>query len=72
VIRRALCMATIDEGKSQVFMANTKSLSKDERKKLRRASRKKRKAEKPLQARDYPRGSKKGKVKKLVRGQSKR
>jgi hypothetical protein len=54
------------------FMANTKSLSKEERKKARRAARKKRKAEKPLKPRDYARGSKKPKVKKLARGQAKR
>jgi hypothetical protein len=60
------------EGKTYAFMANTKTLSKEERKKARRASRKKRKAEKPLKAREYARGSKKRKVKKLVRGQSKR
>jgi len=53
-------------------MANTTKLSKEERKKAKRAGRKKRKAEKPLQARDYPRGSKKPKVKKMVRGQAKR
>lgn len=53
-------------------MANTKNLSKEERKKAKRTSRKKRKAEKPLKARDYPRGSKKRKVKKLARGQAKR
>jgi hypothetical protein len=53
-------------------MANTSTLSKEERKKSKRAARKKRKAEKPLKARDYPRGSKKPKVKKLVRGQAKR
>jgi hypothetical protein len=53
-------------------MANTKALSKDERKKSRRASRKKRKAENPQKPRDYPRGSKKPKVKTLVRGQAKR
>jgi hypothetical protein len=53
-------------------MANTKKLSKEDRKKSKRASRKKRATEKPLQARDYPRGSKKPKVKKLVRGQAKR
>jgi hypothetical protein len=53
-------------------MANTATLSKDERKKLKRASRKKRKTEHPLKPREYARGSKKGKVKKLVRGQSKR
>jgi hypothetical protein len=53
-------------------MANTKSLSKEDRKKARRSARKKRKAEKPLKPRDYPRGSKKPKVKKMARGQAKR
>ena len=53
-------------------MANTSKLSRDERKKVKRTARKKRKAEKPLKPRDYPRGSKKAKVKKLARGQSKR
>ena len=53
-------------------MANTATLSKDERKKLKRTARKKRKAENPLKPRDYARGSKKSKVKKLVRGQAKR
>jgi len=53
-------------------MANTKKLSKEDRKKTKRASRKKRKTEKPLKAREYARGSQKRKVKKLVRGQSKR
>jgi len=53
-------------------MANTATLSKDERKKLKRAARKKRKAEQPLKPREYARGSKKPKVKKLVRGQAKR
>ena len=53
-------------------MANTKSLRKEERKKARRTARKKRKAEKPLKPRDYARGSKKPKVKKLARGQAKR
>jgi len=53
-------------------MANTAKLSGDDRKKAKRASRKKRKAEKPLKPRDYARGSKKPKVKKLVRGQAKR
>ncbi|MGC2197208.1 MAG: hypothetical protein WA628_21200 [Terriglobales bacterium] len=53
-------------------MANTSTLSKDERKKLKRAARKKRKANKPLAKRDYARGSKKSKVKKMARGQSKR
>jgi len=53
-------------------MANTTALSRDERKKTKRAARKKRKAEKPLKPRDYPRGSKKPKAKKLARGQAKR
>jgi hypothetical protein len=53
-------------------MANTSTLSRDERKKVKRTARKKRKAEKPLKPRDYPRGSKKPKVKKLARGQAKR
>jgi len=53
-------------------MKNTTALSKDERKKTKRAARKKRKAEKPLKPRDYPRGSKKPKVKKRARGQAKR
>jgi hypothetical protein len=53
-------------------MANTKSLSKEERKKTKRASRKKRKTDKPLKAREYARGSQKRKVKKLARGQAKR
>ena len=50
-------------------MANTKNLSKEERKKARRAARKK---QAPKAKRTYPRGSKKQKVKKMVRGQSKR
>ena len=53
-------------------MANTKKLTKDERKKTKRAARKKIKAENPKKPRDYARGSKKRKVKKLVRGQAKR
>ena len=53
-------------------MADTKALSKEERKKAKRAARKKRKIESPLKPRDYARGSKKSKVKKMVRGQSKR
>jgi hypothetical protein len=53
-------------------MANTKALSKEERKKARRTARKKRKAENPLKERDYPRGSKKPKVKTMARGQAKR
>ena len=54
------------------IMANTSKLTKEERKKSKRTARKKRKAEKPLKPRDYPRGSKKPKVKKLARGQAKR
>ena len=50
-------------------MANTSKLKKDERKKAKRAARKK---QAPKKAREYPRGSKKQKVKKLVRGVAKR
>jgi hypothetical protein len=51
-------------------MANTKSTTdKIERKKLKRAARKK---AAPKPKRTVPRGSQKKKVKKLVRGQSKR
>ena len=53
-------------------MANTATLSKEDRKKAKRVSRKKRKTEHPLKPRDYARGSKKSKVKKMARGQSKR
>ena len=53
-------------------MANTAQLSREERKKVKRAARKKRKADKPLKPRDYPRGSKKPKLKKMARGQAKR
>jgi hypothetical protein len=53
-------------------MANTKKLSKEERKKARRAARKKRKTENPLKPREYARGSQKRKVKKMARGQAKR
>jgi hypothetical protein len=53
-------------------MANTAELSREDRKKAKRTARKKAKAEKPKKPRDYARGSKKPKVKKLVRGQSKR
>jgi hypothetical protein len=54
------------------LMANTSTLSKEERKKSKRAARKKRKAEHPLKPREYARGSQKRKVKKLARGQAKR
>jgi len=51
-------------------MANTKAIeSVEERKKLKRAARKK---AAPKAAREYPRGSKKAKVRKASRGQSKR
>jgi len=53
-------------------MANTTTLSKEDRKKAKRAARKKRKLENPLKPREYARGSKKGKVKKMARGQAKR
>ncbi|HXP15898.1 MAG TPA: hypothetical protein VN868_02270 [Terriglobales bacterium] len=53
-------------------MANTSKLSKEERKKARRAARKKRKADNPLKPREYARGSAKRKVKKMVRGTAKR
>jgi hypothetical protein len=53
-------------------MANTKKLSKEDRKKVKRAARKKAKVDKPKKPRDYARGSKKPKVKKLARGQAKR
>src|SRR5215472_2988376 len=63
---------TLQIRKADAFMANTKSLSKEERKKAKRAARKKRKAEKPLGKRTVPRGSAKRKVKKMARGQAKR
>jgi hypothetical protein len=50
-------------------MANTKALSREERKKAKRTARKK---QAPKKRRDYARGSKKPKVKKMVRGQAKR
>jgi hypothetical protein len=56
----------------KAIMANTATLTKEERKKSKRSARKKMKAEKPKKPRDYARGSKKRKVKKLARGQSKR
>src|SRR5215469_4571203 len=63
---------TLQKRTFNAFMANTKSLGKEERKKAKRAARKKRKAEKPLGKRTVPRGSAKRKVKKMVRGQAKR
>jgi hypothetical protein len=53
-------------------MANTQALSREERKKVKRTARKKATIEKPKKKREYPRGSRKRKVKKMVRGQSKR
>ena len=53
-------------------MADTSKLNKEERKHAKRTARKKRKSAKPLAKRDYPRGSKKSKVKKMARGQAKR
>ncbi len=54
-------------------MANTKSMTdKTERKGIKRAARKKAKAEKPKPPRAHARGEKKRKVKKLARGTSKR
>jgi len=53
-------------------MANTKKLSKEDRKKAKRTARKKRATEKPLGKRTVPRGSAKRKVKKMARGQAKR
>ena len=53
-------------------MANTATLSTEERKKAKRLARKKRKLEHPLKPREYARGSRKRKVKKMVRGQAKR
>jgi len=50
-------------------MANTRKLSREERKKAKRAARKKLAPKKP---REYARGSKKRKVKKMVRGTAKR
>jgi hypothetical protein len=53
-------------------MANTKALSREERKTAKRVARKKSGEENPKKPREHARGSKKRKVRKLVRGQSKR
>jgi hypothetical protein len=54
-------------------MANTKKMTdKIERKGVKRAARKKNKADKPKAPRTHPRGEKKQKVKKATRGTSKR
>jgi hypothetical protein len=71
-------MIRVPEGRHELIpserelMANSQALSKEERKKVKRAARKKASLEKPKKKRDYARGSKKPKVKKMVRGQSKR
>jgi hypothetical protein len=65
-------IAKLQNREEKTFMADTKKLGKEERKKAKRAARKKVKAEKPKKQRDYARGSKKRKVKKMVRGQAKR
>jgi hypothetical protein len=51
------------------FMANTTKLSREERKKAKRAARKK---AAPKAKRTTPRGSTKRKIKKMARGQAKR
>jgi len=53
-------------------MANSSTLVKEERKKSKRASPKKRKTENPLKPREYARSSAKRKVKKMARGTAKR
>jgi hypothetical protein len=63
---------TIFKEKQIALMANTSTLTKEERKKTKRASRKKRKTDNPLKPREYARGSAKRKVKKLARGTAKR
>lgn len=53
-------------------MNTTTVENREERKKLKRDVRKKRKQAKPLAKRSYARGSAKRKVKKMARGQAKR
>ncbi|HEU5402024.1 MAG TPA: hypothetical protein VFU86_11745 [Terriglobales bacterium] len=53
-------------------MNTSKVENKAERKKLKRAARKKAKTAKPKGSRTHARGEKKRKMKKMVRGQSKR
>jgi len=65
-------IAKLQNREEKTFMADTKKLSKEERKKAKRTARKKIKIEKPKKPRDYARGSKKRKVKMLARGQAKR
>ncbi len=54
------------------LMANTATLSREERKKAKREMRKKREEANPKKKRTYARGSKKRKMRKMVRGQTKR
>lgn len=53
-------------------MANTKKLSREERKSAKRAARKKRDLERPRKKREFPRGSRKKKIRRMARGTSKR
>ncbi len=62
----------LDDGEKDGLMANTKNLSREERKKSKRAKRKEREQKNPKKKRDYARGSKKRKMKKMARGQAKR
>ncbi len=64
--------ANFSEERQTALMADTSKLSKEERKKAKRAVRKKRKTENPLKPREYARGSAKRKVKKMARGTAKR
>jgi hypothetical protein len=64
--------AYLIEERHTALMADTSKLSKEERKKAKRAVRKKKKTENPLKPREYARGSAKRKVKKMVRGTAKR
>ncbi|MCI0354446.1 MAG: hypothetical protein L0099_05315 [Acidobacteria bacterium] len=50
----------------------TQALSREERKQKKREARKRRKTAHPKPKRDYDRGSKKRKVRKMARGQAKR
>ena len=65
-------MSRLSDPQGNTLMANTATLSKEERKKSKRLARKKQKLEHPLKPREYARGSKKRKVKKMARGQAKR
>jgi hypothetical protein len=67
-----LASVTLDVYLNGEFMNTTTITDKVERKKAKRAARKKAGTAKPKAKRTTPRGSMKKKVKKLVRGQSKR